>query len=259
MREGNELGGFHFGSCVRIFLFRNSPCKTDGKFLKLAALARDMLHPMQLATESAPSATAASFAGLLAALTSPKAPPEWNDDALADDVATLSYENALRTHARYRALDPTGRSLTEPVTAEREQVDSYELASVEEARKAQSQNPFVSPQSALHATPEAYRRAPASFERHLKSASITIRMSKEESAQLHRRASEAGLTVSAYLRSCTFEAESLRAMVKDTMAQLKAATSAGKQAAPTPGRRSLGERMIRFFAPWRASRRMARA
>ena len=47
-------------------------------------------------------------------------------------------------------------------------------------------------------------------------------MSEVESAQLRQRAAEAGLTISAYLRSCTFEAESLRAQVKETLAQLRA-------------------------------------
>jgi len=32
---------------------------------------------------------------------------------------------------------------------------------------------------------------------------------------------EAGLTVSAYLRSCTFEAEALRAQVKEALAELR--------------------------------------
>jgi hypothetical protein len=62
-------------------------------------------------------------------------------------------------------------------------------------------------------------------DRDLRSASVTIRMSKAECARLHRRAAEAGLTVSAYLRSCALEAESLRAEVKQTLAELKAASN----------------------------------
>ena len=46
-------------------------------------------------------------------------------------------------------------------------------------------------------------------------------MSRSEIAQLQRRAAEAGLTVSAYLRSCTFEAEALRTQVKEALAQLR--------------------------------------
>jgi hypothetical protein len=75
------------------------------------------------------------------------------------------------------------------------------------------------------------------MDKNLKRSSITIRLNNAECEQLHKRAAEAGLTVSAYVRSCTFEAESLRALVKDTLAQLQAAQSTGK-AAPTPQARS---------------------
>ena len=44
-------------------------------------------------------------------------------------------------------------------------------------------------------------------ERELRTASVTIRLSTAECARLHQRAAEAGLTVSAYLRSCMLEAE----------------------------------------------------
>jgi hypothetical protein len=46
--------------------------------------------------------------------------------------------------------------------------------------------------------------------------------------QLRKRAADAGLSVSAYLRSCTFDAESLRAQVKDALARLRAGESTGK-------------------------------
>ena len=81
-------------------------------------------------------------------------------------------------------------------------------------------------------------------------------MSKAECAQLHRRAAEAGLTVSAYLRSCTFEAESLRAMVKEAMAQLRSA-AAGQQPAPTSAGPQWRKRMMRLFGPPQGDRRIA--
>jgi predicted DNA binding CopG/RHH family protein len=65
-----------------------------------------------------------------------------------------------------------------------------------------------------------------------KSASLTIRMSLAECDQLKQRAAEAGLTVSAYLRSCTLEAESLRAQVKDALAAIRAATPQPPQPSP---------------------------
>jgi len=85
-------------------------------------------------------------------------------------------------------------------------------------------------------------------------------MSKAESEQLHRRAAEAGLTVSAYLRSCTIEAESLRAMVKETMAQLRSASDLMN---PSSARDSwwhrLGQWMARLLNPWQNHQRVARA
>jgi hypothetical protein len=217
---------------------------------------------MQHADDSAPSPPPQTFAGLLASLASPKpkTPPAWNDDGLADDVATLSYENALRTHARYRSTDPTDRSLTQPV--EPIPFETYELAQVPEAPEAKASIPLSSSPAIPVPEPVSARQPAPLFEQNLKSASVTIRLSQAECAQLHRRAAEAGLTVSAYLRSCTFEAESLRAMVKETMAQLKSATAAGKRTAPAEARQSwfglTRGRLAKVFSPWQGSRRVAR-
>ena len=194
----------------------------------------------------------------------------------------------MRTHARYRSTDSTDGSLTQPALSDSDRVDSYELAPAEPAQEepvprwsgvaqtnsgkkhpsgAEAHGEFETLAARLKSCPDT-RRNPSAIgqaarpgypplQRNLKSASITIRLSKEEAEQLHMRAAEAGLTVSAYLRSCTFEAESLRAMVKDTMAQLKAATSEGKQAARSHS--SLGRWWRRLFTPWRAQRQMASA
>ena len=89
------------------------------------------------------------------------------------------------------------------------------------------------------------------MERDLKCASITIRLSEAECAQLRQRAAEAGLTISAYLRSCTFEAESLRALVRDTMAQLRTATSAAaRPAAASEAPRKSGLLKSGLFKSW---------
>jgi hypothetical protein len=230
-----------------------------------------MLQPMQQAAESAPSPTSASFAGLMAALASPapkpaasddrsssqgwKSAPAWDDDGLEDDVATLSYERALRTHARYRAADPDNRSLTQTAPP----VDSYETLPAEAFAAASKASPNAPYPAGAVPAPTAVPRAPVLFEKNLKSASITIRVSKEECEQLHQRAAEAGLTVSAYLRSCTFEAESLRALVKDTMAQLKPVTAAKRQQTSAGLRGSWFGWMARLLTPWQGSRRVARA
>jgi hypothetical protein len=141
----------------------------------------------QVAVE--PSAPDSSFAAFLASLAPPsrQVSPEWNDDQLADDVATLSYEQALRTHRQFRS--PASDQRPAPV------------AETGQSRPGHGMSGF--PESAL------------------KRASITIRLSETECAQLRLRAAEAGLTVSAYLRSCMLEVESLRTQVKETLAQLR--------------------------------------
>jgi predicted DNA binding CopG/RHH family protein len=215
---------------------------------------------MQQTVEAAPSLSPSSFASLLAALTVPaqKAEPAWNEDALEDDVATLSYERALRTHARYRAGDPpsanhTDQSLAQPSNAR--PVDSYEVISDDKSAAA--------PSIAQTASWAANNPAPA-LDRNLKSASITIRMSTSECEQLRKRAAEAGLTVSAYLRSCTFEAESLRALVKETLAQLQPEAQKRKQAATAHPRRSWPLHfccawLLRLLPHWPANQRVAQA
>jgi predicted DNA binding CopG/RHH family protein len=248
-----------------------------GKSLTFYALSYDMLHSMQqsMATNTAPSPTP-SFAGLMAALASPgdkpssadrKVAPTWEDDDLAEDTATLSYESALRAHSRYRSpeagpgagektLAQGASDLLEVLQAQQRERESAIVEAVETA--AADLN--ASQKAAAVAQPEPRLPQLASLERNLKDASITIRLSKAECAQLHRRASEAGLTVSAYLRSCTFEAESLRAMVKETLAQLRSATTE-KNPAPArdPWLRRLAQWMARLLNPWQDHQRVARA
>lgn len=169
--------------------------------------------------QPADNSSASNFAGVLAALAAParKPAPAWDDD-LADDVITLSYERALSTHARYRSSVRNDCALTG-------------LPDPEPPRTAPA--PLPQPVSPLAAAsqPAAAFQSPAQ-EKHRKDASITIRLSAEECDQLHQRAAEAGLTLSAYLRSCTLEAETLRALVKSTLAQMQ--TGALPQAPVAP-------------------------
>lgn len=214
------------------------------------ARPRAKLQTMQQTAQPAPSPS--TFAGFLAALAEPEKKPalSWTDDALEDDVATLSYEYALRSHARYRSADATDLPLARPVDPGRSP-----------ARDTFPAKPAATPQAppAPRADVETSSAVPTPQDRNLKCASITIRLSPAECAQLRQRAAEAGLTVSAYLRSCTFEAESLRALVKDTMAQLRSATTEGKQAVPPPARPSWFQRLAQFLVPWYGSQRVARA
>jgi predicted DNA binding CopG/RHH family protein len=176
-----------------------------------------------------------------------------SDDGLEDDIATLSYERALRAHGRYRStIQPlTHVSDLKPVEAD----DSPPAAPAAATQPAGGR--------IADSEPDANRVRSTQFERNLKSASITIRLSRAECAQLHRRAGDAGLTVSAYLRSCTFEAESLRAMVKDTLAELRLAKAQSKPPEPEPPRRSGFEKvaawLVRLLTPWHSGQRTARA
>jgi hypothetical protein len=186
--------------------------------------------PLSLGWEPGASS---SFAGLLAALAAPaqKQAPAWNDDDLADDVATLSYERALQTHARYRGADRSDRSLTQAPVPQPMLFSEADLEAAAAPAPTAARQGATAVKSGME-TAALRGRSPATGG-NLKRSSITIRLNSAECAQLHQRAAEAGLTVSAYIRSCTFEAESLRALVKETLAQLQAAQATGK-AAPSP-------------------------
>lgn len=198
-----------------------------------------ILHSMQETAAASSSMTAGSFASLLATFAgpSPTVPdgrgkadraPDWNEDGLDDDVATLSYEQALRTQTRYRL--PRGGDLPR-------QQDDGTLQ-----RKRSLSTSKLTTTAELSSTPGGDNAqalgtgssdsAPLSESR--KAASITIRLSKAECAQLHQRASEAGLTVSAYLRSCTLEVEALRAQVKEALSQLRLLPSTDEQEPASP-------------------------
>jgi hypothetical protein len=155
----------------------------------------------------------ATFVSMLASLTGGGQKPadSWDTGALADDVAIISYEQALRSHRRV----PEMETIAAPVTVPESISDERNRCGVERRTR--------------------------------KAASITIRMTEEEQTQLHARAKEAGLSVSAYLRSCIFEAESLRAQVKEALLQMHAATlgvTNGEKASPVPHRR------FRLFSRW---------
>lgn len=192
---------------------------------------------MQQPAIPATSPNSPTFAGLLAALASPSSSaatdrqPAWSNDDLADDVATLSYERALRAHSRYRSPDLNDRALTQPAETLPDSGPGTPPAGDAPAPIAAAES--ISP-AVAEAEPAAATEAATAQDRNLKSASITIRLTRDECAQLRLRAAEAGLTVSAYLRSCTFEAESLRAMVKDTLAQLRADAGNESRTASTP-------------------------
>lgn len=144
---------------------------------------------------------ASSFASLLASLTGSTqiATDTWDDSTLAEDVATISYEQALRSHRR--------------------------VPSTEMPTEFEVEDTAESPATKPH---------PPTSRKNCKSASITIRLTREEEAQLRERAAAAQLTISAYLRSCIFEAESLRAQVKEALSQIRTNAHVETSKSPAP-------------------------
>ena len=143
-------------------------------------LLRLRSYPLLMPEIHSAPATASSFATVLSSLASPAPATEtpWDDSALAEDVAVISYERALQAQTRMR---PSGFAASPPPRA-----------------------------------PRAKSGAPRAI-------IVTLRLSHAESAKLHERAAEAGLTVSAYIRSCVFEVEALRTQVREALAQLRSA------------------------------------
>jgi predicted DNA binding CopG/RHH family protein len=172
--------------------------------------------------------SAINFAELLAGLAAPqkKSSPVWNDDDLADDVATISYEKALRTQSRSRADGDAHRSQNSSAKKSNQNValnlsPGFAPSSPQSSESDSSAHDFEKS--------EAKREQLRGTEESRKAASITIRLSGQEATQLRERAAEAGLTVSAYLRSCIFEAETLRTEVKETLSQLRLAAATEDQ------------------------------
>jgi hypothetical protein len=190
---------------------------------------------MQEQTGSASTPKASSFAGLLAALSLPesKRVPAWDDDDLKDDLATLSYEEALRAHARYRPVDAGV-----PAPHQNADAGSIRIREVTPDEISMSRDATFPDAGRASHTVNARPRAASGREKNLKCASITIRLSQAECAQLRARAAQAELSISAYLRSCTFEAEALRAEVKKALAQLRTDEPSRKTHDAAPARRS---------------------
>jgi predicted DNA binding CopG/RHH family protein len=118
-------------------------------------------------------------------------------DATADtanlDTATFSYEGALLAAMRSSEAEAGGIA-----------VDNAWLEDQAHAAPVRTELPVA-----------------ASAQEEKRSASVTVRLSAAECALLKQRAAEAGLTLSAYLRSCTFEAEALRTQVKQAIQELR--------------------------------------
>ena len=193
---------------------------------------------MQQTAPAQPSPVASSFAGLLASLAAPpsdrgRGETRWNDAELGDDVATISYESALRAHARYRVNEREELRKSTPAVKQ-----------AAEAAPAQANQPM--------------QQFPAAHE--LRTASVTIRLNQAECARMHQRAAEAGLTVSAYLRSCVLEADALRAQVKEALAEMRKTGSEGprEQGHKGPRRANLFGWIALLLLRWRSAQAVRR-
>lgn len=213
---------------------------------KAALHARDMLQPMgQAATASKES----SFAGLMASFAArpqTDAEPRWIDDGLEDDVAVLSYEGALKMPAEKAPASseaaPTRSVLGAPKPPRPERNPDWKNSEIS-----------ARPQKLTITEVDGPQRF--GLEKNLKQASVTIRVSEAECAKLRARAAESGMTVSAYLRSCAFEVESLRAQVKAALAQMR--TPAEEKAPAGVPRRTLLQRVARAWPQARAGQQGA--
>jgi hypothetical protein len=206
---------------------------------------------------NSPSPSAPSFAGLLASLAAPVPKTAWNTDDLADDVETLSYEHALRNHSRNNIAD-TGSWSFAP-DAGSESFNAGQGLQEDSGGPIQTANLSAAHLLCEKAEPKTAAGDSGLFDRNLKCASITIRLSKAECEQLRSRAAQAGLTVSAYLRSCTFEAEALRAQVKDVLAEMRKAASVAKPGVSGAARRSWFEWLSRLMPRVHSGQRVQRA
>jgi predicted DNA binding CopG/RHH family protein len=164
------------------------------------------------------SGNAVDFASMLKALTGASKEPDesWDMSALGEDVAAISYEQALRTHRRTRTEEPGAQS-----------IEPHSPASI----------------------------APTEAKKIRKTASVTMRLTTNENAQLQERAADAGLSVSAYLRSCIFEAESLRAQVKEAVSHMREVAAHEPNISNEKQSASGEQRGFRFFPRWRHRQR----
>jgi hypothetical protein len=110
------------------------------------------------------------------------------------------------------------------------------------ARKGTQKGNSFARMECVEMTPEAPRRSTSLVACNRRNSSVSLRLNEDESEQLRSRAEAAGLSVSAYLRSCIFEVESLRAQVKEAVAQMRqtTASSAPAPSFPAPNYAALG-------------------
>jgi predicted DNA binding CopG/RHH family protein len=162
---------------------------------------------------------------MLATATAPANVPRgaWNDgpaeDGLEEDVAVFSYEGALKHAASDASKEDARRS--EGSASSRLAIEEADIFPAQQQPPPGTHDPM--------------------------SARVTIRLSRSECEQLRARAAESGMTLSAYLRSCTLEVENLRSQVKSAVAQLRLATEEKKPPATEPTTENHGSWLARLW------------
>ena len=163
--------------------------------------------------------------------------------------AILSYEQALRKHARYRPssnlIDPEViTNLPEPAleTSPRPTPVSPQISArttgVRKSKPAQaSKVRHIKNRSSKDAQTESPRAAKGNaralgkvvnrrIQQDLcvvpRTTAVSVRLNDAESVQLRSRAAESNMSVSAYMRSCVLEADHLRAQVKQALNEMRA-------------------------------------
>ena len=139
------------------------------------------------------------------------------DDDDPHDSRSLSYESALRRHARIPSHVPAP-PIAPHIPTHSAQLDTPAAAHNSDTGEQASTEPSSDRQTLTQQLLASARQAQAA---ELKRCTISVRLNQEESEVLRLRAAESGMTVSAYLRSCVLEADQLRAQVKTALADLK--------------------------------------
>jgi predicted DNA binding CopG/RHH family protein len=160
--------------------------------------------------------------------TDPNTDPDTDPDNYTD-TASFSYESALRAAGRSPveetdsvAPDELDQTLLQTLIRTLMTSDLERDRQPDGTRRANAH--LAEPDLARSAAASEFSTTGSpSFASFMakRPASVTIRLSAAECAQLKQRAAEAGLTLSAYVRSCTFEAEALRAQVKQALGELR--------------------------------------
>jgi hypothetical protein len=169
-------------------------------------------------------------------------------------ISEISYEQALRATARYHRaeaqVEPVSQKSTLTTQSAPEPTDLLEepkvpLETVHGRTHSKARRKVSGQKRSTIAEPEtpAVSKRPAKKVAHsresfaqvlrqqtgvtrvqpstLRSSSLTVRLSPDESTLIKARADEAQLSTSAYLRQCALEVEALRSEVRETLAKFR--------------------------------------